>query len=60
MPQTGIVEVEIFDVWGIDFVGPFPSLFGNEYILMVLGYVSKWVEVVVLPTNDTKSVIQFL
>lgn len=30
MPQKGILEVEIFDVWGVDFMGPFPSSFGNK------------------------------
>ncbi|XP_062103301.1 uncharacterized protein LOC133814346 [Humulus lupulus] len=25
MPMIGILEVELFDVWGIDFMGPFPS-----------------------------------
>ena len=28
-PLTNILEVELFDVWGIDFMGPFPSSFGN-------------------------------
>ena len=27
-----ILETEIFDVWGIDFMGPFPSSFGNHYL----------------------------
>ena len=36
MPQKGILEVEIFDVWGIDFMGPFPPSFGNKYILVAL------------------------
>nr|GEV71621.1 reverse transcriptase domain-containing protein [Tanacetum cinerariifolium] len=35
---------EIFDVWGIDFMGPFPSSRGNKYILVVVDYFSKWVE----------------
>ena len=34
MLQAGILEVEIFDVWGIDFMGPFPNLDGNKYILV--------------------------
>ena len=29
MPLNPILEVEIFDVWDIDFMGPFPSSFGN-------------------------------
>ena len=52
MPQKGILEVEVFDVWGIDFMGPFPSSFGNKYILVVVDYISKWIEVVASPTND--------
>ncbi|CAN6560248.1 unnamed protein product [Malus baccata var. baccata] len=44
MPQTPIFSVEIFDVWGIDFMGPFPSSQGFLYILLVVDYVSKWVE----------------
>ncbi|XP_062075473.1 uncharacterized protein LOC133779536 [Humulus lupulus] len=42
MSMTGILEVELFDVWGIDFMGPFPSSFNNKYILLVVDYVSKW------------------
>ena len=39
-PLTNILEVEIFDVWSIDFMGPFPSSFRNFYILLVVDYVS--------------------
>ncbi|WJX86517.1 hypothetical protein P8452_68818 [Trifolium repens] len=41
MPLQNILEVEVFDCWGIDFVGPFPSSFSNEYILVAVDYVSK-------------------
>ncbi|GKB51368.1 reverse transcriptase domain-containing protein [Tanacetum coccineum] len=51
---------EIFDVWGIDFMGPFPSSRGNRYILVVVDYVSKWVEAKALPTNDARAVVKFL
>ena len=44
MPLHGIMVVQLFDVWGIDFMGPFPSSFGNMYILLAVDYVSKWVE----------------
>ncbi|KAL9244419.1 hypothetical protein vseg_018197 [Gypsophila vaccaria] len=57
MTQLGILEVEIFDVWGIDYQGPFPSSKGNRYFLVVVDYVSKWVEAVVSPANDAKTVI---
>ena len=41
MPLEGILVVQIFDVWGIDFMGPFPSSFGNIYILQAVDYVFK-------------------
>ena len=55
-----MMEVEVFDCWGIDFVGSFPSSFGNEYILVAIDYVSKWVEAVATLHNDAKSVVKFL
>jgi len=58
IPLNFILEVEIFDVWGIDFTGPFPSSRGNKYILVTVDYVFKWVEVVVSPTNDSKVVVK--
>jgi len=39
----------LFDVWGIDFMEPFLSSYGNKYILGAADYVSNWVEVVALP-----------
>ena len=39
-------NVEIFDVWGLDFMGPFPSSYGNRFILVGVDYVSKWAEAV--------------
>ncbi|GKC76570.1 reverse transcriptase domain-containing protein [Tanacetum coccineum] len=50
----------IFDVWGIDFMGPFPSSRGNKYILVAVDYLSKWVEAKALPTNDARVVVKFL
>nr|GEU45737.1 reverse transcriptase domain-containing protein [Tanacetum cinerariifolium] len=40
-PQNAIHVYEIFDVWGIDFMGPFPSSKGNKYILVAVDYLSK-------------------
>ncbi|GJW57005.1 reverse transcriptase domain-containing protein [Tanacetum coccineum] len=60
MPQNSIQVCEIFDVWGIDFMGPFPSSRGNKYILMAVDYLSKWVEAKALPTNDARVVCKFL
>ncbi|XP_070041337.1 uncharacterized protein [Nicotiana tomentosiformis] len=60
MTMNPIQEVEVFDVWGTDFMGPFVSSYGKKYILIVVDYVSKWVEAATLPTNDAKGIIGFL
>ncbi|GKB28932.1 reverse transcriptase domain-containing protein [Tanacetum coccineum] len=60
MPQNAIQVCEIFDVWGIDFMGPFPFSRGNKYILVAVDYLSKWVEAKASPTNDAKIVVMFL
>nr|GFB87864.1 reverse transcriptase domain-containing protein [Tanacetum cinerariifolium] len=60
MPQNAIQVCEIFDAWGIDFMGPFPSSKGNKYILVAVDYLSKWVEAKALPTNDARVVVKFL
>ncbi|GJX89392.1 reverse transcriptase domain-containing protein [Tanacetum coccineum] len=60
MPQNSIQVCEIFDVWGIDFMGPFLSSRGNKYILVAVDYLSKWVEAKALPTNDARVVVKFL
>ncbi|GKB68009.1 reverse transcriptase domain-containing protein [Tanacetum coccineum] len=60
MPQNSIQVCEIFDVWGIDFMGPFPSSRGNKYILIAVDYLSKWVEAKALPINDARVVVKFL
>ncbi|GJV56227.1 reverse transcriptase domain-containing protein [Tanacetum coccineum] len=41
-------------------MGPFPSSRGNEYILVAVDYLSKWVEAKALPTNDARVVCKFL
>nr|GEV16877.1 reverse transcriptase domain-containing protein [Tanacetum cinerariifolium] len=60
MPQNSIQVCEIFDVWGIDFMGPFPSSRVNKYILVAIDYLSTWVEAKALPTNDARVVCKFL
>ncbi|XP_025981162.1 uncharacterized protein LOC114383786 [Glycine soja] len=44
------------DCWGIEFVGPLPPSYGNEYIIVAVDYVSKWVEAVASLKNDAKIV----
>ena len=36
MPLNLILMVEIFYVWGINFMGPFPSSFGHQCILVAV------------------------
>nr|GEV31133.1 reverse transcriptase domain-containing protein [Tanacetum cinerariifolium] len=59
MTQNAIRVCEIFDVWGIDFMGLFLSSRGNIYILLAVDYLSKWVEAKALPTNDARVVVKF-
>ncbi|KAA3484288.1 Transposon Ty3-I Gag-Pol polyprotein [Gossypium australe] len=60
MPLQNILEIELFDIWEIDFMGLFPPSFDNLYILVAVDYVSKWVEAIALPTNDARLVMKFL
>ncbi|GKB35321.1 reverse transcriptase domain-containing protein [Tanacetum coccineum] len=60
MPQNNIQACDVFDIWGLYFMGPFPNSKGNRYILVVVDYVSKWVEAQELPTNDARVVVRFL
>ncbi|GKF81140.1 reverse transcriptase domain-containing protein [Tanacetum coccineum] len=60
MPQNSIQVCKIFDVRGIDFMGPIPSSRGNKYILVAVDYLSKWVKAKAFPTNDARAVCKFL
>ncbi|CAN6573203.1 unnamed protein product [Malus baccata var. baccata] len=59
-PDEQLMSIKIFDVWGIDFMGPFPSSHGFLYILLVVDYASKWVEAKATRTNDSKVVADFI
>ena len=60
MPLNPILVIELCDVWGIDFMRPFPTSFGYTYILVGVDYVSKWVEAVPCRAADHKTVLKFL
>ncbi|CAM8892821.1 unnamed protein product [Rhodiola kirilowii] len=60
MPQVPILVNDVFDIWGIDFMGPFPVSCGYTYILVAVDYVSKWVEAKATRCDDAKTVIDFL
>ena len=54
MPLKYNLQVDIFDVWGMNFMGPFVNSHGFEYILVAVDYVSKWVEAMVHKANTTR------
>ncbi|GJX63266.1 reverse transcriptase domain-containing protein [Tanacetum coccineum] len=60
MPQNSIKVIEIFDIWGIDIMGPFLKSHKFKYILVAIDYVSKCAEAEALPTNNAQVVINFL
>ncbi|KAK0596401.1 hypothetical protein LWI29_015350 [Acer saccharum] len=60
MPLSGDLIIELFDVWGIDFMGPFPPSCGYSYILVAVDYVSKWVEAKATRNNDGQTVVKFV
>ena len=60
MPLNTILEVELFYVWGTDLIRPFLSSYGYKYILLVVDYVSKWVEDIPAITCDAKVVLNFI
>ena len=59
-PLQTILEIELFDIWGMDFMGPFPTSFSNLYILLAVYYISKSMEAIPTRTNDAKVVAKFL
>lgn len=60
MPLTNFQTYEIFNVWGVDFMGPFPVPFGFEYILVAVDYTSKWVEATATRTCSANEVLRFV
>ncbi|RDY06049.1 gag-pol, partial [Mucuna pruriens] len=51
MPKQLILFCKVFDVWGINFMEPFPV--SNDYVL-------RWVEAIATKTNDAKVIVDFL
>jgi hypothetical protein len=55
MPLTYNLQIKLYDVWGIDYMGPFPKLKNYEYILVAVDYVFKWVEAMPCRAADAKN-----
>jgi hypothetical protein len=54
MPLQNNLQIELFDVWGIDYMGPFPKSGDVEFILVAVDYLSKWVEALPCQAADSK------
>ena len=50
MPMNYSLVIEPFDVWGFDYMGPFPASNGYTHIFAAVDYVTKWVEAI--PTSS--------
>ena len=59
MTMRPIFEVEIFNLWGIDFMGPFLGSDGKYYISVVVDYVSKWVDAIPTKANNHLEILRF-
>jgi hypothetical protein len=60
MPLNYNLQIDIFDVWGIDFMGPFPNSNRYEHILVMVDYVSKWVEAIPCRRASTEESISMI
>ena len=60
MPMNYSLVIEPFDVWGFDYMGPFPSSNGFTHILVVVDYVTKWVEAIPTSRVDHNTSIKML
>jgi hypothetical protein len=55
------LPLEPFDVWGLDFMGPFPaSRTKHTHILVAVDYVTKWVEAIPTRSADHAKEIKML
>ena len=54
------LAVEPFDVWGFDCMGSFPSSNGYTHILVVVDYVTRWVEAIPISSADHNTSIKIL
>ena len=56
-----ILEIEIFDYWGIDFMGPFPSSFEFVYILVAVDHKTPIpLRISTIPNREISAIPNFL
>jgi hypothetical protein len=62
MPLFPSQPQELFERWGLDFVGPLPTSKTHrcKYIVVATEYLTKWIEVRALPDNTALSTARFL
>jgi hypothetical protein len=60
MPLKYNLQIDLVDVCGIDFMGPFKNSHGYEYILVMVDYVSKWVEAMPCRKTSTEESITMI
>jgi hypothetical protein len=60
MPLKYNLQIDLFNVWGIDFLGPFKNSHGFEHILVMVDYVSKWVEAIPCRKASTEESIAMI
>ena len=60
MPMNYSLVIEPFDVWGFDYMGPFPASNGYTHILVAVDYVTKWVEAIPTSSADHNTSIKML
>jgi transposase InsO family protein len=60
MPLNYNLQIDLFDVWGINFMGPFVNSNGYEHISVIVDYVSKWVEAIPCRKASTEEAIHMI
>jgi hypothetical protein len=54
------LTIEPFDVWGMDYMGPFTVSNGNTHILVAVDYVTKWVEAIPTAHADAATSVKMI
>ena len=60
MPMNYSLVIEPFNVWGFDYMEPFPASNGYTHILVAVDYVTKWVEAIPNSSEDHNTSIKML